>query len=498
MSAARIGVAGLWHETNTYSARRAALEGFAQYELLSGDPIVEHHRGTRSVIGGFLDGLTNVGEAVPLFSAGAWPAGPADEDTYAELIGRMRAAAREAGALDGVLLNLHGAMVAEGEPDVERAVVTALREEIGDVPIAAVLDLHGNPSPEFVAATDVVVGYNTYPHVDMWECGSEAAGLLSGVIAGERLCTVVAKVPVLTCPLSQGTDDEPMRGLLAWAQARAAEAGARRISVLPGFAYSDVSRAGMSVLVVDRVERRMLAEQIADEVAARISAVFDAGGFTVERPSAPAAVRMIADEPRRPIVLADVADNIGGGSAGDGTLLLRELTAAGVAGSVVVIADSDVALMAHGAGVGATVRASVGGKTDDLHGAPVEIEGVVVRLTDGTYISHGSWGTGLPFSMGRTAVIDTGNVTIVVTERATPPFHGEHLTSVGIDPTAASVLVAKGAIAWKAAYGDAAQAVIEVDTPGACPIDPWRLPRWTEPIGWSAVGRPSVPSGDGR
>lgn len=496
MSAARIGIAGVWHETNTYSARRPAMQDFADYELLEGEPIVRHHTGTRSVIGGFLDGLTNVGEAVPLFSAGAWPAGPADKDTFAELLGRMRAAVGQAGALDGLLLNLHGAMVADGQPDVERAVAAALREEAGDIPIAAVLDLHGNPSPEFVAATDVVVGYNTYPHVDMWECGSEAADLLFGVLAGQRLCTVIAKVPALTCPLAQGTDDEPMRGLLAWAQARAAEAGARRISVLPGFAYSDVNRAGMSVLVVDTVERRAVAEQVADEVAGRLSAIVDAGGFAVERPSASAAVRMAALEPRRPIVLADVADNIGGGSAGDGTLLLRELVAGGVAGSVVVIADPEVALMAHGCGVGGTIRAPVGGKTDDLHGGPMEIEGVVVRLTDGTYTSQGSWGTGLPFSMGRTAVLDTGTVTVVLTERATPPFHGEQLTSVGIDPAEASVLVAKGAIAWKAAYGDVARSVIEVDTPGACPIDPWGLPRSAEPTGWSAVRRRGVASGD--
>jgi len=494
MSGFRLGIAGCWHETNTYSARRPSLRDFVDYELLSGDAIVRHHRGTRSVIGGFLDGASAADEVVPLFSAGAWPGGPADKETFAELMRQLRAAVQSAGRLDGVLLNLHGAMVADGEPDVELAVVAAIREEVGDVPIAAVLDLHGNPSPEFVAATDIVVGYNTYPHVDMWECGSQAAGLLRDSLQGRTLCTAVSKVPALTCPLAQGTDDEPMRGLLAWASGRAAEAGARRVSILPGFAYSDVNRAGISVLVVDLIERQSLAEQIADDIAARISAIVDAGGFTVERPSAAEAVRMALAESRRPVVLADVADNVGGGSAGDGTVLLGELLAARVDGAVVVIADADLAAQAHELGVGAHIHAMAGGKTDDLHGKPVALEGTVTRLSDGNYISRGSWGTGLAFSMGRTAVVATGTVTVVLTERATPPFHGEHLTSLGIDPAAASVLVAKGAIAWKAAYGDVAGAVIEVSTPGACPIDPWRLPRSAEPIGWSAVRRrPTFP-----
>ena len=420
----------------------------------------------------------------------------ADKETFGELVRQLRAGLKLVGQLDGVLLNLHGAMVADGQPDVEFAVVSELREQIGDVPVAAVLDLHGNPSAEFVDATNIVLGYNTYPHVDMWECGVEAASLLRESLEQRELVTSIAKVPALTCPLAQGTDDEPMRGLLSWARGRGIGAGARRVSLLAGFAYSDVSRAGISVLVVDAADRRRLAEQAADDIAARVASVVDAGGFHVHRPSAKEAVRQAMEQLDHPVVLADVADNIGGGSAGDGTVLLAELLAARATGSVVVIADAEAAGSAHDEGVGARFRAKVGGKTDGLHGAPVEIDGTVVRISDGTYTSRGSWGTGLSFSMGRTAVVDTGTVTVVLTERATPPFHGEHLTSLGIDPAAASVLVAKGAIAWKAAYGDVARHVIEVNTPGACPIDPWRLPRTTEPVGWSASGHCPVLAGE--
>jgi microcystin degradation protein MlrC len=103
-------------------------------------------------------------------------------------------------------------------------------------------------------------------------------------------------------------------------------------------------------------------------------------------------------------------------------------------------------------------------------------------VTDGRYRTAGSWQTGQHFAMGRTAVLAVGGVTLVVTERATPPFHPEQLTSVGIDPAAASILVAKGAVAWRAAYGDVAGEVIEVATPGVCPVDPLTLPRSTVPM----------------
>lgn len=480
----RIGILGLWHETNTYSARPAGRKEFADFELLAGADIVTRHRGTGSVIGGFIDGTDEQGSAVvPLFSAGAWPAGPVDGGTLDLLLGQARDALDRAGELDGLLLNLHGAMVAQGEPDVEARLLRLIRETRGTVPVAAVLDLHGNPSAELAATADIVIGYDTYPHVDMWERGVEAATLLHTVLAGTPLRTAIAKRPLLTCPLAQSTDGKPMRTLLADAQQRCLEVGGRRISLLAGFPYSDVDRAGFSVLVVDTADRLDAAANLATEVANRAEEAAARGEFAVSRHGPADAVRQAIRSTRPPVVLADVADNIGGGSAGDGTVLLTELLRQGAEGAVVVLSDADVARSAAAHGPGAELRADVGGKTDRLHGDPVPVEGRVVRVTDGSYTTAGTWATGRTFSMGTTAVLDLGGVTLVVTERATPPFHPEHLTSVGIQPADARILVAKGAVAWRAAYGDVAGEVIEVDGPGACPIDPWTLPRSAPPTG---------------
>jgi microcystin degradation protein MlrC len=471
----RIGIAGIWHETNTYSARSTSLSDFEAFALLDGDAITERHAGTGSVVGGMLDvdGFT----PVPLVHAGAWPAGRVTADALDALRGRLRAALLGAGPLDGLLVDLHGAMVAEGEDDVELSVLRTIRDIVGVVPVVAVFDLHGNPSPSMVALCDAVVVYDTYPHVDMRERGREAAEIMLDAVAGAHHRTLIRKVPVLVSPLAQATDAPPMRELEAKARELEHHPAIRRVALFPGFPYSDVRRAGFSIVVTHHGS-----DDVASAAAAEMFDVVMAHDWRVTRSSPVDAVTEAMASSARPVVLADVADNIGGGSPGDGTALLAELLARGAVGAVVTIADADVALQAATAGPGAILEARVGGKTDHLHGEPVPIGGRVVRVSDGRYRTTGTWMTGQEFSMGTTAVIDAGGVTVVVTERATPPFHREQLTSLGIEPAEVAIIVAKGAVAWRSAFGDVAGHVIEVDTPGICPVDPSVLPRTTEPM----------------
>jgi microcystin degradation protein MlrC len=446
--------------------------------LLTGHEIDVRNRGTGSVIGGFYD--AHDVNLVPIFSAGAWPSGPAEAPVIAELFGRLEDGLRRAGPLDAVVANLHGAMVAEGLPDVEAAALSLIREVVGDVPVGAVLDLHANPSPQLVDACDVLVSYDTYPHVDMRERGAEVIALTGEVLRGRRLMTTVRKVPLLVCPLAQATDAAPMRTLQAAAEARAKAAGIARVCVVGGFAYSDVERAGMSVLVIHDDDGADVARDVVDETIADICA--HAEDFAVVRDSTKVAVASAVASVHHPVFLADVADNVGGGSPGDGTALLAELLAVGAKDAVVTIADREAALLAAHAGVGAVIDVRVGGKTDRLHGAPVPVRATVVRITDGRYRAAGSWMTGREFSMGTTAVLAVDGVTLVVTERATPPFHAEQLSSVGVDVARAKIVVVKGAIAWRAAYGSIAAEVIEVATPGVCPVDIDSLPRRTVPM----------------
>lgn len=474
----RVGIVSLWQETNTYSVRPTTLKDFADFELLQGEAIAAQHRGMKSVIGGMLD--ANGFEVVPIFSAGAWPAGPADRDTLAVLFGRLERELLAAGRLDGILLNLHGAMVCEGVDDVELETVRLVRKAVGDVPMAAVHDLHGNPSPGLVDNCEVVIAYDTYPHVDMYERGVEAAVLLAEMLEGRELRTLVGKVPLLSCPLAQATAEPPMRELQAETKELADEAGMRRISLLPGFPYSDVERAGFSVLVVHDADRRTEGQ----EVAAALCAVVDARteDFLLARDNPATAVRKAIAAPQGPVLIADVADNIGGGSPGDGTEILAELLTQRAEGAVVLMAEPDLARAAARVGEGGEVDTDVGAKTDNLHGSPVRVRGRVRTITDGCYRSGGTWMTGQQFCMGTTAVVDASGVALVAMERATPPFHGEQLTSVGIQAAEVKIIVVKGAVAWRAAYGEVATEVIEADTPGVCPLDPSVLERSKQPM----------------
>lgn len=474
----RVGVVGMWHETNTFSNRLTTLDDYEAFELLAGDDLVERNFNTGTVIGGFYD--TPDLELVPIFSAGAWPSGPTETDVIHHLLDRVHDGLRRAGPLDGLLVNLHGAMVAAGVDDVESATLAVLRDVAGDIPVGAVLDLHANPSPELVSASDVLVSYDTYPHVDMRERGAEVAGLLYEALRGRRLRTSVRKLPLLVCPLAQATADGPMRRLQDAATLRAHEAGIARVCIVGGFGYSDVERAGMSVLAVHDVDDDASARDVLDATVADIAA--SAEEFSVVRDDPATAVARAVTSHRRPVFLADVADNIGGGSPGDGTALLREILRAGVTGAVVTLADREVALEAHRLGVGAHIEAPVGGKTDRMHGAPVPIRATVERVTDGSYRADGYYMGGRSFSMGATAVLSVQGNTLVVTERPTPPFHPEQLSSVGVDVRQASIVVVKGAIAWRGAYEDVAGEIIEVATPGICPVDVSSLPRRAVPM----------------
>jgi len=473
----RVAIVGLWHETNTYSTRVTTLADFASMELAVGEAVITANAGTGSVIGGF---CTATGyELVPIFSAAAWPSGPADASTIESLLHEIEIGLGAAGQLDGVLVNLHGAMVAEGHLDVEASVLGMIRQIVGDVAVVAVLDLHANTSLESATAADVLISYDTYPHIDMFERGCEAAAMMGEMLQGRHLRTAIGRHPLLLCPLSMGSDDEPMQSLVARGRARAQAAGLSRLCITGGFAYSDVERAGVTVTAVydeglADAAREVVAQTLADVDTHRAA-------FRVACDPPAAAVRRALQSDDLPVVLVDVGDNIGGGSAGDGTALLHELMVQGADGAVVTIADRVVALEAHRLGVGASIAVEVGGRTDTLHGSPVQIVGHVVTLSDGHYRTKGSWMTDREFSMGLTAVIEVGGVRVVVTERPTPPFHGEQLSSVGIDVATCRIVTAKGAIAWKAAFGDVAGEVIQVDSPGVCPIDPWELPRQHAP-----------------
>ncbi|MBI4277531.1 MAG: M81 family metallopeptidase, partial [Armatimonadetes bacterium] len=420
------------------------------------------------VPGGFLDATKEAGaEVIPSLAASATPSGLVERDTYETLVGRLLddvQAAKKRG-LDGVLLALHGAMVAEGVDDPEGDILQRVRDIAGETPIAYVLDYHANMTPLMVTAADAVCIYDTYPHIDNHERGVEAARLLFGTLEG-RLRPVMALAQPLLMPglLAQCTEFEPMKSIFARVREVERRPGILNVTLAAGFPYSDVPQAGFAVVAVADRDRR-LAEETAQEVADHIWSrrkEFVRQGVPVAE-----AVGQAMKSEKTPVVLADVADNPGGGAAGDGTVILQDLLREGATGAAVgVMADPEAVAKCIEAGVGNTVTVDVGGKTDDLHGPPVRVTGRVRLISDGAF-TQTVMAVGVPVRLGRTAVLQVDGVEIILTERRYQALDPQAFRGQGIEPLDRRIVVLKSSVHFRAGFTPLARGgIIEVDGPG--------------------------------
>ncbi len=461
----RVAVGGIMQETNTFCAVPATMLDFGP-GVRRGEEILSAYGGTRTPIGGFLDAVRAQSLIpVPTYFAHATSSGLTERRTFDALVGELVEALKAALPVGGILLALHGAMAADGVPDADGEIVRRVREVVGsDTPISVEVDFHANISRDLVEGADLLVGYDTYPHVDTYERGVEAGTLLARLHRGE-IRPVRARVapPLLLVPQSQFTARPPMKALFAEAHRLEAEPGMISVTVAGGFCYADVPHAGLAVVAVadgDSERAEAAARRVADLAWA------ERDRFAIKNVSVDEGVARAVAAPRGPVLLVDVGDNIGGGGPGDGTILLRALMDAKATGTVVAIADREAVAAAINAGVGAQVRTSVGGKVDRRHGDPVPITGRVRAITDGRYVNKGPYMTGARVQMGHCAVVEVDGIELLLTERRTSPFDLEQLRSVGIEPTQQRFIVVKAAIAWRAAYEPIAAEIIEVDTPG--------------------------------
>lgn len=470
---ARVALIGFYHETNSFSRTHTSLDLFRSYQFAEGVEIVDRYRNTGTEPGGVIAGAKEERfDLIPILFAAAVPFGPIADECFDEIVSRCRAGLRDAGMLDGVITILHGAASTESEADADGALLRIIRAVVGpNVPIVATLDFHANVSQAMMETADAMTGYRTYPHRDMAERGREATALLAMLMRGEGLHRSHVKLPLLTVPQCQATEEEPMLGLMATRDRIAALPDIISVSVLMGFAYSDCAHLGASIVAyaVSQAAADDAAADMAQEVWARREA------FVPVLEPVTAISELTGPAVAAPIVLLDPADNVGGGSAGDGTAILAELLTVGTQGAVVVICDPVAARRATASGIDGTFSGEVGALVDDLHGTPVHLEGRVTYARDSDFRHSGSYMTGFVSRMGLTAIVDTGGTKVVLTSLRTMPFDIEQLRSIGIEPGEQRVLVVKSAIAWRAAYGPVARTVVTVDTPGICTSNIRRL-----------------------
>jgi len=494
----RIATGTILHETNTFCTHSTTLENFKYDTLaprsvrtgyLDAKDFFEEFTRTRSVAGGFIDASKNLGfELLPTIWADATPGGTVSKETFDYLLSALLETLRRCGKVDGVLLGLHGGGYSEVHNDLEGKVLKEVQGVVGEnVPIVTTLDLHANVSQLMVDIADVLVGYDTYPHVDMYERGVEAAEIIVSTIKGLIKPTMAMEKPPLIIPLQgQFTGKYPMSKLMEMAHAIEKEKAVLNVTVSACFPLTDCVDTGIALIVttdnnIDLAKNK--AKQLSD-LAWSLRKDFLVTPTPIDQ-----AIKDAMSLPG-PVILADIGDNPGAGGATDGTALLRALIEAGANRTVVaVIRDPEAVSKSIQTGVGNQVTMKIGGKTDKLHGDPLEVTGYVRLISDGLFRHRGPMATGMEMRMGKTAVLDIKGIEVILTELRMQPMDLQLYRSVGIEPTEKQTIVVKSSVHYRAAHTPIAKKIIEVDTPGVTGPDLKRYP-------FKKVRRPIFPIDD--
>ncbi|MCP5266650.1 MAG: M81 family metallopeptidase [Burkholderiaceae bacterium] len=493
----RFVVAGMLHETNTFSPVATPLASFFSRTsalgpqdgpMLTGQRAIDAFGHVNVAFAAFVAAAREAGGEidVPVY-ANAAPSAPTDRVAYDTMADAIVEAVKR--GCDAVMLDLHGAMVAEGLDDGEAELLRRIRDIAPEVPIAVALDFHANISPALAARADIITGYRTYPHVDMRETGERAAHTLLARLEGRAAPFVIHRwLPMLTHMNQHSPQFQPMKDIMGRARAAEASGEVLNASVFGGFPLADIPFAGLSVVVVaDGEAGRERGESLADELAEQAWQRREEFIFRLEPMATTIARAKTATA--FPVVLADHSNNTASGGSVDTMESIEEVLHQGLEGVVAgPICDPIAVQTMIEAGVGRRITLAVGGRTDmpsiGRKGRPLTLTGTVRAITDGEFTITGPMMTGARVSAGRTAVLDTGTMQLVVSERRIEPADLGVFTHCGIDPLRARYLLIHSRQHFRAGFEPIAREILMVAGPGVCSSDYSQFPfeRVTRPI----------------
>jgi microcystin degradation protein MlrC len=480
-----IAIASFMQESNTFSP---VLTHYHDLLPVFGAAALERHRGKLTEMGGFIDILTRVKKRMAPVSA-AWgvSAGRMVREDFDRLADDFSQALASVGKVEGLLFAMHGAQTAEGIDDVEGCILGRAREILGpDVPIVLTLDLHANVTRAMVERATAIVGYQTFPHIDMFETGQKAARLMLKILSGKtRPAMAWRKLPLIVNAENQQTYRGPAHHLVARAQAYEQSGKAEAISIFFVQPWLDIDEMGGAVVVVTNG-----AAVAGERMAASIAQKFwdTRREFEFKLTPVKEAIRVAASAKGGPVVFAESADSTGSGSPGDSTGVLKHLVNSRLSGpAAIFLVDSEAVARLKEAGVGSTVTLSVGGKLDPAHSQPITVTGRVHLISDGRWASRArGYNTGIENQMGTSVVLEVGLVHILIAERPAMTVDPALFRSHGIDPVHYKIVVVKSPTGFRAEYEPIAARIFVVDTPGVSTAKLHDLP-------WQRVSRPIYP-----
>ncbi|MFI1972826.1 hypothetical protein BLA24_31035 [Streptomyces cinnamoneus] len=459
----RVVVAGIVHESSTYATEVTGRTGEESFAVFTGEALVEEFQDTATCAGGYIDACRRGGaRLVPALHARAEPAGAVSPRAFEALCSRLLARIGDGPPADALLLDLHGAGVIAPDRSLDAELLRRVRNLVGRRPVLAVtMDLHANPPAEVFDLADVVAGFQEYPHVDMAERARRAADVALAALRGEAApVTRHLRLPMLLPP--SPTDAGAARELRDLARAMEDRPGVLACTVFHGFPYADTAHAGVGVVTVTDADAA-LADDVNRELAAWLWA--ERSRFLGRPTSVEEAVGAATPGAGRPLVIADAADNPGGGGCGDGTHLLAALLDTDVPACFATLHDPGAVAAAVRAGVGATVDVTLGGRHGERCGKPLPVRATVRALTDGRIVQQ-SVRRGKKASYGPCARLTAGSVDIVVASERLQVFDPEILLLHGIQPERHAIVAVKSAHHYRSGFAAVSDRLIAADAPG--------------------------------
>lgn len=475
----RIAVGGFQHETNTFAPVKASYDAFERADawppLSRGPRLLEEIDGVNLPVAGAAQTLREAGvEVVPLAWCSATPSAHVTDDAFGRVTAILAEELTKAGRLDGVYLDLHGAMVTESHEDGEGEVLRMVRNLVGpDLPVAVSLDLHANVTEQMTALADVIDIYRRYPHTDLAETGARTAGHLLRLVRGEGPWRMAFRKAEFLVPLTWGcTFHDPAQTLYDRVLPELIGGEVRSLALALGFHLADIRECGPSVVAYAASQRA--ADAAADALIDAVHACEPefAGRLYSPEDAVAEAQERVRRGGEGPVVIADTQDNPGGGGPGDTTGMLRALIAGRAQGAVIgVFTDPESAARAHAAGEGARVRLAIGGRLfpgDE----PVEADCHVLALGDGAFRGTGPMWGGANFRLGPMALVETEGVRVVIASKPMQAGDQSMFRHLGVEPAAERILVLKSSVHYRADFQPIARAILVAAAPGPVYADP--------------------------
>jgi len=479
----RVAVGGFLHETNTFAPTKADYDAFVQgggyMPMARGRALLECCKDINlGISGAVANGTAQGWDIVPLLWTGAIPSAHVTREAFERIVSELVEMLKGAGPLDGVFLDLHGAMVCEHLDDGEGELLTRVRDVVGPhVPIATSLDLHGNITRRMVDNADIMVGFRTYPHVDMAETGRRAASLLTKLMERKKgYESAFVRLPYLVPIPWQCTDLEPGAELYHLVAELERDAVVST-SLFMGFPAADFPECGPTVVAYAETQRE--AQAAADRIAlsydqaesAFVGKTYEAADGVVE------AMRLASEGAPGPVVLADTQDNPGAGGDSNTTGMLRALIEKGAENAAIgLIVDPAVAAKAHAAGIDAKITVSLGGQSSGPGATSYKASFVVETLSDGKLTASGPYYGGARLDLGLSACLRIGGVRIAVTSHKAQMADREMFRFLGIEPERETILVVKSSTHFRADFTPIASKILVCLSPGPMAFNPADLP----------------------